>query len=148
MTASTQTSSLVSEYLASMDPDAPTGQRGRQMLENKLRRYLYWKARLSARSSKKQPPSAANYPGPPDDDELNPALRKKDRDRAERSASRRRVRGGASSTVSVRVLGQDQVSAAPSTEEGILANLYACYSRRSELAVNISQSLDSGKCVH
>ena len=124
MASSAQTSSLLSEYLASMDPDAPSGQRGRQMLENKLRRYLYWKARLSARSAANQPPSAESRPSAPGDDELNAALRKKDRERAERSASRRRVRGGAPGTLSVRDQGQDQVSAVPGTEEGILAELY------------------------
>lgn len=130
-----------------MDLDAPTGQQGRQMLENKLRRYLYWKARLSARSAESQPQSAAGRQSPPGDDELNLALRKKDRDRAERSANRRRVRGGASGTVSMRAQGQDQVSAVPNVEEGILAELYVCYSRRSELRVNTSQSFDSGECV-
>jgi len=130
MTSSTQTSSLLSEYLASMDLDAPTGQQGRQMLENKLRRHLYWKARLSARSTESQPQSAAGRQSPPGDDELNPALRKKDRDRAERSANRRRVRGGASGTVSTRAQGRDQVSAVPNAEEGILAELYVCYSRQ------------------
>jgi DNA excision repair protein ERCC-4 len=138
MTSSTQTSSLLSEYLASMDPDAPFGQRGRQMLEKRLRRYLYWKARLSARSAENQPSSAENHPSLPGDDELNPALRKKDRERAERSANRRRVRGGAPDTVSVRAQGQDQVSAAPSGEEGILAELYACHLRRTEQTVNVT----------
>jgi DNA excision repair protein ERCC-4 len=107
-----------------MDLDAPTGQQGRQMLENRLRRYLYWKARLSARSVESQPPSAAGRQSPPGDDELNLALRKKDRDRVERSANRRRVRGGASGTVSTRAQGQDQVPAVPNVEDGILAELY------------------------
>ena len=147
MTSSTQTSSLLSEYLASMDLDAPIGQQGRQMLERKLRRYLYWKARLSARSAESQPRSAAGRQSPPGDDELNLALRKKDRDRAERSANRRRVRGGASGAVSTRTQGKDQVSAVPNVEEGILAELYVCYSRRSELMVNMFQSFDSGECV-
>jgi DNA excision repair protein ERCC-4 len=138
MTSSTQTSSLLSEYLASMDPGAPSGQRGRQMLEKKLRRYLYWKARLSTRSTENQPSSAENRWSATGDDELNPALRKKDRERAERSASRRRVRGGALGTVSVRAQGQDQVSAAPSVEEGILAELYVRCLRCSERPVNAS----------
>jgi len=129
-----------------MDPDALPGQRGRKMLENKLRLYLFWKARLSARSAENQPPSANNRQSPPRDDELNPALRKKDRDKAERAASRRRVRGGAPNTVNVRAQGPDQVSAAPH-EEGILAELYVCSSRPFEPAVNVSQPLDSKQYV-
>ena len=108
------------------------------MLEKKLRQYLYWKARLSTRSTENQPSSAENRWSATDDDELNPALRKKDRERAERSASRRRVRGGALGTVSVRAQGQDQVSAAPSVEEGILAELYVRCLRCSERTVNAS----------
>jgi DNA excision repair protein ERCC-4 len=127
MTSSTQTSSLLSEYLASMDTEALPGQRSRKMLENKLRSYLYRKARLSARSDESQPPSAKNRQSTPGDDELNPALRKKDRDRAERAASRRRVRGGAPGTVNLRAQGPDQVSAVPLEEEGILAELYVCF---------------------
>ncbi|KAI0292750.1 hypothetical protein BC826DRAFT_1092024 [Russula brevipes] len=125
MTSSTQTSSLLSEYLASMDPDAQPGQRGRQMLEGKLRRYLYWKARLAARSAEGQPSSATttNRQSPPVDDELNPALRKKDRDRAERAASRRRVRGGAHR------IGPSSVG--PREEEGMLAELYVFLSSLS-----------------
>ena len=130
-----------------MDPDAQPGQQGRQMLEDKLRLYLYWKARLSVRSAGSQPPPAANHQSTPGDEELNPALRKKDRDRAERAASRRRVRGGTPSTVSVRAQGPDQGSAAPLEEEGILAELYVCSSRQLRPAVNVSQSLNSGEHV-
>jgi DNA excision repair protein ERCC-4 len=129
-----------------MDSDALPGQRGRKMLEDKLRPYLYWKARLSARSAN-QPPSANNLQSSPGDDELDPALRKKDRDKAERAASRRRVRGGAPGTVNVRTQGSDQVSTAPREEEGILAELYACPSRPSEPVVNTYQPLDSRQYV-
>lgn len=141
MTASTQTSSLLSEYLASMDSDALPGQHGRKMLEDKLRLYLYWKARLSARSAENQPPSANNRQSSPGDDELNPALRKKDRDKAERAASRRRVRGGAPGTVNVRTQGSDQVSTAPREEEGILAEFLSTQDNTSadaELALALS----------
>jgi DNA excision repair protein ERCC-4 len=132
-----------------MDSDALPGQHGRKMLEKKLRRYLYWKARLSARSAESQPPSANNNnrQSPPGDDEISPALRKKDRDKAERAASRRRVRGGAPSAVNVRTQGPEQASAAPHAEEGILAELYVCSSRPFKHAVNTSQSLDSRQYV-
>lgn len=112
-----------------MESDAQPGQRGRKLLEHKLQRHLYWKARLSARSAEIQPPSANNRQSSTRDDELNPALRKKDRDKAERAASRRRVRGGAPSTADVRTQGSNQVSTVPREEEGILAELYVCPSR-------------------
>jgi len=110
-----------------MDPDAPPGQRGRQLLEDKLRLYLYWKAKFSARTAESQQPSATNRQSPPGDDELNPALRKKDRDKAERAANRRRIRGGGPSTVSARAQEPDKASAAPRDEEGILAELYVIF---------------------
>ncbi|KAI0002433.1 hypothetical protein BJV74DRAFT_599304 [Russula compacta] len=141
MTSSTQTSSLLSEYLASMDLDALSGQRCRQMMEDKLRLYLYRKARLSVRLAESQPPLAANRQSSPGDEELNPALRKKDRDRAERAASRRRVRGGTPSTVSVRAQGPDKGSAAPREEEGILAEFLSTQENTSvdaELALALS----------
>jgi DNA excision repair protein ERCC-4 len=147
MTASTQTSSLLSEYLASMDSDALPGQRGRKMLEDKLRLYLYWKARLSARSAENQPPSVNNRQSSPGGDELDPALRKKDRDKAERAANRRRVRGGAPGTISMRTQGSDQVSTAPREEEGILAELYVFPSIPFEPIVDASQPLDSRQYV-
>ncbi len=147
MTSSTQTSSLLSEYLASMNSDALPGQRGRKMLEDKLRHYLYWKARLSARSAENQRPSANNSQSSPGDDELNLALRKKDRDKAERAASRRRVRGGGPGVINLRAQGSDQGPTAPREEEGILAELYVCPSRTFKLVVNASQPLDSGQYV-
>jgi DNA excision repair protein ERCC-4 len=106
-----------------MNPDALPGQRGRRLLEDKLRLYLYWKSRLAARTADGRPPSATTRENPSGDDDLNPALRKKDRDRAERAASRRRIRGGAPATVNVPAQRQDQVSAVPREEEGILTEL-------------------------
>ena len=130
-----------------MDSDALPGQRGRKMLEDKLRLYLYWKARLSARSAENQPPSVNNRQSSPGGDELDPALRKKDRDKAERAANRRRVRGGAPGTISMRTQGSEQVSTAPREEEGILAELYVCLSIPLEPVVDASQPLDSRQYV-
>lgn len=130
-----------------MESDAQPGQRGRKMLDHKLQRYLYWKARLSARSAENQSPSVNSRQSSTGDDELNPALRKKDRDKAERAASRRRVRGGAPSTVNVRTQGSDQVSTVPREEEGILAELYVCPSRLFQPVINASQPLDSRQYV-
>ena len=130
-----------------MDSDALPGQRGRKMLEDKLRLYLYWKARLSARSAENQPPSVNNRQSSPGGDELDPALRKKDRDKAERAANRRRVRGGAPGKISMRTQGSEQVSTAPREEEGILAELYVCLSIPLESVVDASQPLDSRQYV-
>jgi DNA excision repair protein ERCC-4 len=130
-----------------MDSDALPGQHGRKMLEDKLRLYLYWKARLSARSAESQPPSATNRQSSPGNDELDPALRKKDRDKAERAASRRRARGGAPGTIDMRTQGSDQVSTATREEEGILAELYVCPSRPFEPVVNPSQPFNSRQYV-
>jgi DNA excision repair protein ERCC-4 len=76
------------------------------MMEDKLRVYLWWKGKLNERKQDgKAPfqlPDAAGrrqndeagrlYSG---DDGISEALKRKDKERAERSASRRRVRGGA-----------------------------------------------------
>lgn len=101
MTSSTRTSNLITEYLESMDTDAPSGQKGRRMMERKLRLYLWWKSKLSDRKQDGKPGF-----GLPDrvgdrltddaaDGEVSEALKKKDRERRERQQSRRRVRGGA-----------------------------------------------------
>ena len=123
MTSSAQTSSLLSDYLASIDSDAPSGRRGWRMLENKLRSYLYWKARFSARSNEGRSRSTHIGQDRHGEEELNPALKKKDRDRAERGVSRRRVRGGAPATVGVPTQGQDSVSPLPREEESVFVEL-------------------------
>ncbi|KAI0300476.1 hypothetical protein B0F90DRAFT_1810368 [Multifurca ochricompacta] len=141
MTASTQTSSLLSEYLASMDMDAPVGQRGRRMLEDKLRRYLYWKARLSTRPAESSSQPAPIREDPQGTNELNPALRKKDRDRAERTASRRRVRGGAPATVTAHTQHSGQLSSILREEELVLSEFLATQANASpdaELALALS----------
>ncbi|KAF8139594.1 hypothetical protein EV363DRAFT_1310012 [Boletus edulis] len=101
MTSSPQSSALVSEFLSKMDVDAPKGQRGRKMMEPKLRRYLYWKGRLaSQKDGKGGTPVQTEKPAPQVSGStgsagVSEALQKKDRERAGRSANRRRVRGGA-----------------------------------------------------
>ena len=93
------------------------------MLENKLRSYLYWKARLSARSNEGRSRSKNVGQDHHGEEELNPALRKKDRDRVERGVSRRRVRGGAPATVGSPAQGQDTVSPLPREEESVFAEM-------------------------
>ncbi|OBZ77930.1 DNA repair protein rad16 [Grifola frondosa] len=74
MASSLHTCTLLSEFLSSMDLHAPRGSQGRKMMEDKLRLYLWWKD---------------------DAVQVSEALQKKDREKRERAASRRRVRGGA-----------------------------------------------------
>lgn len=106
MTSSTRTCNLVTEFLSSMDEDAPPGTRGRKMMMRKLRSYLWWKSQLS---SKKQNLQANNNPSASSasnnrgregtsskgrlEEEISEALKKKDQDRAQKAQSRRRVRG-------------------------------------------------------
>ncbi|KAH0838837.1 hypothetical protein J3R83DRAFT_7247 [Lanmaoa asiatica] len=101
MTSSPQSSALVSEFLSKMNVDAPKGGRGRNMMESKLRRYLYWKGRLA--SQKSGTPTQAEKPAPQASGStgstgMSEALQKKDKERAARSANRRRIRGGAPSS--------------------------------------------------
>ncbi len=93
------------------------------MLENKLKVFLHWKARLSAHSNEGLSRSSSVNQDPHGEEELDPALRKKDRDRAERGANRRRVRGGAPAIVSVPAQGRDSIPPLPREEESVLAAL-------------------------
>ena len=103
MTSSTRASALLTEFLGSMDPTAPSGQQGRKMMEDKLRLYLWWKSKLSEDASKardgKPPTPVRKEPDQELKNGLSEALRKKDRDKADRIASRRRVRGGAAASI-------------------------------------------------
>ncbi|KAG9310432.1 hypothetical protein JVU11DRAFT_9572 [Chiua virens] len=106
MTSSPQSSALVSEFLSEMNVDAPKGERGREMMEAKLRRYLYWKGRLTSQKNRKsealaQPEKAPlRVSGHNGSGGMNEALQRKDKERTARSANRRRVRGGGPSSAS------------------------------------------------
>lgn len=100
MTSSPRSSTLVSEFLGEMDSAAPKGSRGRSMMERKLRRYLFWKGENARQKQPRhqQPPQFSTpQPQPPSqsEGEISEALKRKDKTRQERSANRRRVRGGA-----------------------------------------------------
>ncbi|KZT71130.1 hypothetical protein DAEQUDRAFT_688077 [Daedalea quercina L-15889] len=100
MTSSTRTCEMVTEFLGTMDYDAPRGSQGRRMMEKKLRAYLWWKGELNKR---RQPQSKLGFAqsgfrrqGKDDGDVgVSEALKRKDREMRERQANRRRVRGGA-----------------------------------------------------
>ena len=103
MTQSTHSSNLIQEFLSTMDPNAPDGAKGRRMMEEKLRRYLWWKQRLSERKQIVKSSSAhvrvgadANLPTRAQGDgDLTEALKRKEQWNAERGFNRRRIRGGA-----------------------------------------------------
>ena len=101
MTSSLRTATLLNEFLSKMDSEAPPGQHGRKMMEDRLGLYLWWKTRLSkgsqtGKTSLVIPDTlrAAKAPAQDEDDGLSEALKKKDRDRRDKAANRRRVRGG------------------------------------------------------
>ncbi|KAJ7459996.1 hypothetical protein B0H11DRAFT_2284502 [Mycena galericulata] len=107
MASSTRTCTLISEFLSSKDDNLPKGAQGRPMLMRKLRLYLWWKRKLAERKADGRPgfgmPSTSGRAGPNQGYErmygggegISEALQRKDRERADRNASRRRVRGGA-----------------------------------------------------
>ncbi|KAJ6579203.1 hypothetical protein DFH09DRAFT_1447495 [Mycena vulgaris] len=107
MASSTRTCTLISEFLSTKDDAAPKGAQGRPMLLRKLRLYLWWKRKLAERKQDGRPgfgmPDSSGRSGPNQGYErmygggegISEALQRKDRERADRNASRRRVRGGA-----------------------------------------------------
>ncbi|KAJ7458574.1 hypothetical protein FB451DRAFT_1273486 [Mycena latifolia] len=107
MTSSTRTCNLISEFLSTKDNNAPKGAQGRPMLLRKLRLYLWWKRKLAERKQEGRPgfgmPDSSVRGGPNQGYErmydgvkgISEALQRKDREKADRQASRRRVRGGA-----------------------------------------------------
>lgn len=107
MTSSPQSSALVSEFLSKMDIDAPKGERGRKMMESKLRRYLYWKGRLASQKNSKSGTSAQTEKPAPQtfggtgSAGVSEGLQRKDKERAARSLNRRRIRGGAPSSTTL-----------------------------------------------
>ncbi|KAF8999609.1 hypothetical protein BDQ17DRAFT_1499549 [Cyathus striatus] len=113
MTTSLQTCTLLSNFLNAFDPSLPKGAKGRRMMMDRLRTYLWWKGQLSEKRA--DPNSSKVYAYMPDFESLDPvmdvlqavrgdvpaegeiseALKKKDKMREEKRQSRRRVRGGA-----------------------------------------------------
>jgi DNA excision repair protein ERCC-4 len=115
MTSSTKNCDLIQEFLDNMDTEAVSGRKGARMMQKRLRTYLFWRGKLekdlSGDSSSSANASSTNMGGSGKgkererDSGVNEALRKKDKERAEKSARRRRVRGGAPSGGSTRNAG-------------------------------------------
>jgi DNA excision repair protein ERCC-4 len=85
-----------------MNPDAPRGSQGRKMMLRKLRSYLWWKGKMSEEKRNEKglgeivkASGDRNQQGHDGGEGLSEAMKKKDKEKAERLASRRRVRGGA-----------------------------------------------------
>ncbi|EIW85970.1 hypothetical protein CONPUDRAFT_140757 [Coniophora puteana RWD-64-598 SS2] len=100
MTSSARSAELISEFLSDMDASAPRGRMGKKMMERKLRRYLWWKGRLAAdkRGSSSLENTSSQPQGRKQDNgsgQVSEALARKDKSKADRSANRRRLRGGA-----------------------------------------------------
>ncbi|KAJ7861733.1 hypothetical protein B0H14DRAFT_2741744 [Mycena olivaceomarginata] len=107
MASSTRTCTLISEFLSTRDASAPKGAQGRPMMLHKLRLYLWWKRKLAERKQDGLPgfglPDSSGHGGPNQGYErmygakegISEALQRKDREKADRAAGRRRVRGGA-----------------------------------------------------
>ncbi|KAJ6562354.1 hypothetical protein B0H19DRAFT_1144218 [Mycena capillaripes] len=107
MASSTRTCTLISEFLSTRDSAAAKGEQGRPMMMHKLRLYLWWKRKLAERKrdglSGFGLPDSSGHGGPNQGyarmyggkEGISEALQRKDREKADRAASRRRVRGGA-----------------------------------------------------
>ncbi|KAG6830412.1 hypothetical protein H0H87_008195 [Tephrocybe sp. NHM501043] len=105
MTSSTRTCTVLTEFLATIDHGAPPGSKGRNMMLRKLKLYLWWKTKLAerkqnAKSNSAVPDAAVRSASGleklyNENDAVSEALKKKDKEKVDRVASRRRVRGGA-----------------------------------------------------
>lgn len=106
MTSSTREASILSDFLSGMDADAPPGTQGRKMMIRKLYSYLAWKGKLNFQQRNDGRGNGIAFAVPTFERQkftpLSEALKKKDKEKAERSAGRRRVRGGAAASSSTR----------------------------------------------
>lgn len=98
MASSTRTGELIREFLATHDPEAPKGTQGRNLMEDKLKLYLWWKKKLVSAKEDGRPafgmPKGSGGAGKGDGD-VSEAMRRKDERSLKERGSRRRVRGGA-----------------------------------------------------
>ncbi|THU85938.1 hypothetical protein K435DRAFT_731891 [Dendrothele bispora CBS 962.96] len=114
MCSSDATCTLLTEYLAKMDNKRPKGEWGRRMMLRKLKSWLWWEQKKKQLMEKGGAAGAAAVVGYNEmllrgagglddgglgddgiDDGISEALKKKDREKAQKQASRRRVRGAA-----------------------------------------------------
>src|ERR1700730_3625303 len=111
MTSSSRSTALIKDFLSTMDADASDGTKGCRMMEEKLRRYLWWKGKLSERERAGRPAAlfpdtmmmqqdASNGSRTDNDLRLSEGLKRKDKAKAGRGA-RRRIRGGVAPAANV-----------------------------------------------
>ncbi|GJE89027.1 DNA repair protein [Phanerochaete sordida] len=127
MTSSIRSAQLLREFLGQIDPSAEKGAQGRKLMEENMRSYLARQAmkkamqnRTLTNSSGALTPSTNGKPS-----EVSEALKRKDREREARIASRRRIRGGAPAAASTRSTGAAEtlLSAISQQDEAIIAAL-------------------------
>ena len=101
MASSTRECNLLTEFLSTLDREAQPGNRGRSMMMRKLRLYLWWKRQAQKQGDKQIPMPDSNRQTMEgfdrifaEQDTISDALKKKDKEKAARAQSRRRVRGG------------------------------------------------------
>jgi DNA excision repair protein ERCC-4 len=119
------------EYLSKLPDEAAPGtsDRGRSMMENRLRKYLHWKAAFSRKEKGRAQKMCADKAK---DSTPSDALRLKDKLLQQRAANRRRIRGGTPTTTSQRTTdskgkgigGDGQVEEGLYAEAGDFADLY------------------------
>jgi hypothetical protein len=130
MVGSPMVANDLKEYLSKLPDGAVPGTvgRGRSMMENRLRKYLYWKAAFS-RKEKEKTLKKGQKPG---DGAPSEALRLKDKLLHQRATNRRRFRGGGPAMISQRTTdykgkgigGDGQVEDGLYIEAGDFADLY------------------------
>jgi DNA excision repair protein ERCC-4 len=126
MTSSIRSAELLREFLGQMNSDADPGAQGRKLMEYKLRAYLARQAMKKAMQKKTAGQTATGRSTPSadgGDGEVSEALKRKDREREAKAASRRRVRGGAPPVVSSRDVGpaETMLAAINQQEDVIMA---------------------------
>ncbi|KAF6752030.1 hypothetical protein DFP72DRAFT_462496 [Ephemerocybe angulata] len=123
MASSTRTCNLLTDFLSSHDDTAKKGSKGRRMMLQKLRVYLWWKGKQRKEEGKSptyMPGSSkrSEYgPSKNGDSGISEALQRKDREKAERNQSRRRIRGGAPTTKSDRPAPSTSANVQPAEED-------------------------------
>ncbi|EMD32335.1 hypothetical protein CERSUDRAFT_118713 [Gelatoporia subvermispora B] len=116
MSSSAITCEELSDFLSQMDSTSPRGQQGRKMMMKHLRLYLSKKAEATKQESHTQ--GKSNGSRDKRDDGISEALQKKDRERRERAANRRRIRGGAPAAT-LKDAGRSGSGGHPDTDEAM-----------------------------
>jgi DNA excision repair protein ERCC-4 len=129
MASSTRTCNLIKDFLATYDPNGKKGAKGRTMMMRRLRMYLWWKGKLVERKEQGRGsfamPSGSSIRDAKKQSEtdISEALQKKDREKAERNKSRRRMRGGAPASSDSRPTQPTPEANSAKVEEAVLAEL-------------------------